>query len=933
MNTDPRDPDRILARLQREEQERTRGHLKIFFGANAGVGKTYAMLEQARARTVEGWDVVAGWVETHGRKETQALLEGLEQLPPRRSEYRGSSFSEFDLDAALRRRPRLLLLDELAHSNVPGSRHAKRWEDAEELLQAGIDVYTAVNVQHFESVNDVVAQITGITVRETVPDRILDRADEIEMIDLTPDDLLQRLREGKVYLGNQAERALEGFFSKGNLIALRELALRCVAERVDAQMRTYKTEEGIERIWPAAESILVCVSPNPAAPSVVRAACRMAEGLRTRWIVAYVETPGRLHPTEADREQIKRTLELAEQLGAETVILNGASVSEELLAFARTRNVTQIVVGKPARPWWRYRLLGSVVDNLIRGSEEIAVHVIRGTREESSAPPRALRPTSPARSYAWGAIAALLATGIAWLLMRLHLSPSTLIMVYLLGVVLTSSRFGRGPAILGSILSVAAFDFFFVPPYHTFRVRDTEYLITLAVMLVVALVISTLVLRIRRQAEFARLRERRTNVLYRMTATLSRAASIKEAVNAAEQYVAEVLDGEVWVLLPDENGHLAPGPGVTSLFPLGPKEVGVAQWVFDHGTPAGHGTSTLPGAQALYIPLTGSRGSVGVVGLFLAGTDRSLDPDHFHLLETLAGQIALAIERAHLEEEAQAARLRAEAERMRNALLSSVLHDLRTPLTSITGAASSLLEEEGRFDPETRRELLLSISDEADRMNRLVQNLLSMTRLESGALRPNKQWHPIEEVVGAALTRLEKQLTGRPIEMRLPEDLSLVPLDDVLIEQVLFNLLDNALKHTPAGSPIGISASLVDGGIEVSIADRGPGLPAGDEERVFEKFHRSGGRPGQGGVGLGLTICRGIVESHGGTIRAENRPGGGAVFSFILPIEGQPSEWTEEAMDEMETAPEARPQVQTDGRSHVGLRSQPETPPEEESRP
>jgi len=888
MDDERPDAERILARIQTEEANAARGRLKIFFGASAGVGKTYAMLEQSRVKQRQGVDVVVGWVETHARKETEALLAGLEMLPPRRFDYRGAELREFDIDAALARRPGLLLLDELAHTNAPGARHTKRWRDVEEILATGIDVYTTVNVQHIESLNDVVAQTTGVVVRETVPDSVIERAAEIELVDLTPDDLLQRMKEGKVYIAAQAERAVHGFFKKENLIALRELAMRHAAEHVDAQMRSYKDDHGIGGVWPVAERILVCVSAGPEGAKVVRTAGRMAAGLRAEWFVAHVERPGGLRQTEADRARIAQTMRLAEQLGAKTTTLVGMSVSEEILAFARARNVTRIVVGKPGGARWRYRLFGSVVEDLIRGSEDVDVTVIRGAMDEAGRTPAiAVRRHSPARSYAIAAAVVAAITVIAHL-MASRFELTNVVMIYLLGVLAIAVALGRGPSILASILSVAAFDFFLVPPRLTFAVTDSEYLVTFAVMLVVALLTSTLAVRLRQQADSYRRRQEGTAALYRMSREFARSLTLEEVVASAERHIGDVFACEVWVLLPDARGELVRAPGVTSGFPLDPKEIEVARWVYTHGAPAGLGTATLSSARASYVPLVGARGSVGVIGLFPANEKELMTPETLQHLEAFADQTALVIERALLEREGQEAKLRIEAERLRNLLLSSVSHDLRTPLATITGAASGLLETQPPLGDDVRRELTQSILDEAERLNRLVGNLLTMTSIESGAIQVQTEWQPLDEVVGAALNHMENPLRERPVITRIPDDLPLVPLDGVLIEKVLANLLDNAVKYTPAESAIEISASHADAEVIVAVADNGPGLPPGAEERVFEKFHRGSQAPGRGGVGLGLPICRGIVEAHGGRIWAENREGGGAVFRFALPLRGVP---------------------------------------------
>ncbi|OGC02898.1 MAG: two-component system sensor histidine kinase KdbD [candidate division NC10 bacterium RIFCSPLOWO2_12_FULL_66_18] len=887
MNEGRSDPDALLARVKEEEARRTRGKLNVFLGAAAGVGKTYAMLQAALERRAEGVDVVVGWVDAHGREETEALLEGIEILPRRQIEHRGTVLMEFDLDAALLRRPTLILVDELAHTNTPGSRHAKRWQDVQELLDAGISVYTTVNVQDLESLNDVVAKITGLVVRETVPDSVLEQADEVRLIDLPPEELLQRLKEGKVYVPAQAKEAVHNFFRKGNLIALRELALRRMADRVDAQMRLYMQDHAIAKTWPVTERLMVCVGASPSSTRLVRAAKRMADGLRAEWIVAYVETPAHARLSEEDRVRVTDTLRLAEQLGAETVTLSGHRISEEILAHARTRNVSKIIVGKPAAPLWKRILVGSIVDNLVRGSGDIDIYVTSG--EESPNVPYVVPPrprSTDWMSYARAAGIVALCTAVAWAMFPFF-ELSNLIMVYLLGVVGVAARSGRGPSVLASVLSVAAFDFFFVPPYFTFAVADAQYLVTFAVMFFVALITSGLTVRIRRQAESARQRERRTAVLYAMSRELASIRGVENILPAAVRHIAEVFRSQVMILLPDAAGRLLQQTGLPTQLNMDATEFGVAQWVYEHRQMAGLGTTTLPGANALYLPLVASRGTLGVLGI-RPTEPRSLEsPEQLHQLETFANQTALALERAQLAEETQQAQVRAETERLRSSLLSSVSHDLRTPLASITGAASSLLEGDEALDAATRQDLLETVREEADRLNRLVHNLLDMTRLESGALQVNKEWHPLEEVVGAALGRLAKQLQDRPLTIHLPADLPLVPIDDVLIEQLLINLVDNAAKYTPHKSPIEIAAWASDGAVTVEVADRGPGLAPGDEERVFDKFYRGVGGNSRG-VGLGLAICRGIAEAHGGRIWSENRADGGVAFRFTIPLTGTP---------------------------------------------
>jgi two-component system sensor histidine kinase KdpD len=881
------DPEALLAHLREQERKAGRGRLKIFFGAAPGVGKTYAMLEAVRARAREGADVLVGVVETHGRPETAALLDGLPTLPRRSIEYRGITLQEFDLDAAIARQPGLVLVDELAHTNAPGSRHAKRWQDVEELLAAGISVLSTLNVQHLESLKDVVAQITGVTVRETLPDSVFDQADEIELADLSADDLLIRLRQGKVYVPERAAAAIEQFFRKGNLIALRELTLRRAAERVDAQMRGYMQESGIHDIWPAAERILVCIGPNPEGARLVRAGKRMATGLKCDWLVAYVERPGQAVST-ADREALVANLQLAASLGAGTATLSGHNAAAEILAYARDQNVTKIVVGKPTHPLWRDKVFGSVLDRLVRGSGDVDVYAITGDTETR---PRRRASRAERRSPLgeYGRAAEIIAgcSILAALAFR-FLSLTDVAMVYLLGVGLVASRYGRAPSVVAALLSIAVFDFFFVPPFHTFAVSEARYLLTFVVMLCIALVISALTLRIRAQAETARERERHTAALYALSRELAATRGRGGIASAASRQLEATFGAQVQILLPDEGGRLEIPVGVPPAYPMDEKERSVAQWVFERGRAAGRGTDTLPAAQALYVPLIGSSGVVGVAGVRAADAKRLQDPGLGRLLDALAGQAALALERVMLAERAEQEQVEAEAERLRTALLSSLSHDMRTPLGAITGAASSLLEDHGALAEPARRDLLKAILEESQRMNRLIGNLLDMIRVETGALEVQKDWQPLEEVVGVALIRLEPRLREHPVDVKLPPDLPLVLLDGLLIEQVFVNLLENAAKYTPAGTPIDITAEPGDGTVTVNVADRGPGLAPGEERRVFEKFYRVPGAVGASGIGLGLTICRGIITAHGGRIWVEMRPGGGAVFRFTLPLGGQP---------------------------------------------
>ena len=881
------DPDLLLAKVQQEDERSREGQLKIFFGAAPGVGKTYSMLSAAQQKLTEGIDVVAGLVETHKRKETEALLEGLEVIPRLPIEYKGAVLSEFDVDAALKRRPAIILVDELAHTNAPGSRHKKRWQDVYDLLGAGINVYTTINVQHLESLNDVVAQITGISVRETVPDFLLDRADEIELVDLPPDDLLQRLKEGKVYVPDLAAQARQNFFRKGNLLALRELALRRTADRVDEQMQDYREVKGVKEVWPAAERLLVCVGPNPRSIRLIRAAKRMASGLRAEWMAVYVEAPHKVKPSENDLRQLAEHMRLAESLGAETVTLSGPKASEEILNYARDRNVTKIITGKPTHPRWKDKLFGSMLDELVRGSGDIEVYVISGDAGAPvttlSAKPARPRPKVKEWLFSLGVIGAC--TGLAFL-MKPYFEVVDLTMIYLLGVVIVAGSTDRGASLFAAFLSVAAFDFFFIPPYYTFAISDVRYFITFLVMFMVAFVISRLTHRVRDQAHSARQREKRTAAMYNLSRKFVHERGIEKLCSIAIRHISEVLSSQVVVLVPDERGKLTVPATGQDTFALDEKEMSVTQWAFDHRKRAGLGTDTLAGAMALYIPLVAASKAVGVIGILPRTPQAFFDQEQIHLLESFANQVAMAIDRAMISLEVQQALVKAETETLRNTLLSSVSHDIRTPLATITGAITTLLQKGVTFGADQRQELLQTIYEEAEHLNQIIRNVLDMTRLEAGAIKVKKTWQPLEEIVGAVLNRLDERLKGRPLKTSLPEDLPLVSFDPLLIEQVLVNLLDNAIKYTSQETPIELSAYVKDGEIIVEIEDRGAGIPASEEEKIFDKFVRGSSKGG--GIGLGLTICRAIITAHGGWITAENRQGGGAIFRFSLPLSEQP---------------------------------------------
>lgn len=886
--TDQRpDPDALLARAQAEEPQSRRGRLKIFFGMCAGVGKTYAMLQEAKERRAAGVDIVVGYIETHKRPETDALKEGLEELPPRWVEYRGVRLREFDLDAVLARKPGLVLVDELAHTNAEGLRHAKRYQDVLELLDAGIDVYATINVQHIESLNDVVAQITGIPVKETVPDSIIERADEIELVDLPPDDLLQRLREGKVYVADQVPRALERFFRRENLVALRELALRETAARVGEQVRVERAGRGETRPWATSDRILVCAGPSPLSARVIRIARRMAAATQAEWTAVSVETPGQ---SELATAQVRRNLKLAERLGAEPTVLSGESVVDEILAYAVRHNITKIVVGKPTLPRWREWLRGSIVDELIRRSGEIDVHVVKGEPEDDVAVLAGVeRRHENWRTYA----AATAVVGCCTILAAIahpYLPAASYAMIYLAGVVFVSTRFTAGPSVLASVLAALSFNFLFTEPFYTFVIYDPSLFITFIALLITALVVSGLAQRVRRQAEGIRTRYHRTFALYFMSRQLAAAASIEALAKVASKHVADVFQGDTVILGPDSTGRLGVIAQSGQFAAEATNERTAAHWVFEHEQWAGWSTETLPASQAIYLPLVASGKALGVLALCPQRPDSPLEPDQRHMLETFATQLAIAMERATFAANAETSRREAETEHVRNSLLSCVSHDLRTPLAAIAGAASTLVDEPAQLTAQARSELAQSIAEEAARLNQLVGKLLDMTRLEAAGFRLQRDWYPMDELVGAALTRLNSALQPRRVITDIPEDLPLVHVDGPLIEQVLGNLVENAARYTPSQSTVTVRARSVDSGVLVEVIDEGPGLQPGTEKEVFRRFVRQRPAMDRSGTGLGLAICETVVRLHDGQIGAENRREGGARFWFILPVpEGAPS--------------------------------------------
>ena len=879
-------PDALLKQAGREG----RGRLKVFLGAAPGVGKTYEMLSQGRQRKLDGIDVVIGVVETHGRIETETLTKGFETIPKKRSLYKGRVLAEMDLDAILQRKPQLALVDELAHTNADGSRHPKRYLDVEELLAAGIDVYTTVNVQHVESLNDVVAQITRIRVRETVPDRLLDEAAEIELVDTTADDLLKRLREGKVYVRAQAERALKHFFSPGNLTALRELALRRTAQRVDRDMTDYMQTHAIGGPWPAGERILVCVNEHPASAELVRRARRLADNSRADWTAVYVEGPRHLSLAETQKDRIADTLRLAQRLGAETATIPGRDIAQALLDYAARNNVTQILIGKSERTRWFELLHGSVVRDLMRDSGTISVTAVLAqgdaVRPKTVVTAAAQDPNAWA-SYAWSALALAATVGVAWAMNTLlHLALGSVGMFFLVPVLLSAVSFGLRPALFTSFASVMAYNFFFLPPRYTFTIAAPDNWLSFAVLLLVAVTSANLAARVRAQANLAATRAQVAGELYQFTGKLAASARLDDILWAAAFQIASMLKTNVVFLLPDRaSGRLEIRAGYPPEDELDAQDLAAAMWCWEKGAPAGRNAETLPGARRLFLPMRTGKGLVGVIGLMRPDEAGLLSPDERRLLDSLLDQTALAIERSLLAERVDEAQVRAEADKLRVAMLSSLSHDLRTPLASILGAATSLISGTALYNAQQTADLLATIRDEAERMDRFIGNLLDMSRLEAGALGTKVEALPVREVVEAAVKRLGRRLGAHTLDIDLADNLPLVLADPLLLEQSLVNLLDNAAKYAAQGTHIRVAASATPERELLTIQDEGPGIAPDDLPHLFDKFYRAKDADRRAaGTGLGLAVARGFVESFGGSLEAANRKDGkGAVLTLSLP--------------------------------------------------
>lgn len=890
MTDSPRpSPEALLA----DAGEEGRGRLKVFLGFAPGVGKTYEMLTQARQRRAEGVDVVIGVVETHGRAETDRLTRGLETIPKRAMPYKGHTLAEMDLDAILQRAPKLVLVDELAHTNVEGSRHPKRYQDVEELLARGIDVYSTLNVQHLESLNDVVARITKVRVSETVPDSMLDKAADVELVDLTPDDLIQRLKDGKVYLPEAAERAAQNYFVPGNLTALREIALRRTAQRVDDQMVHYMRAHAIAGPWEASERVLVRVNERVGGVALVRYGRRLADRIHASWTAAYVETPAALHFTDEERDRVAEALRAAVRLGGQAVTITAANVADGIVAYARANNFTHIVTSTTRRSWWETLLRRSTTFEIIRRAGGVSVHVVpeqlTAALRGRPAPSRVPQTPTGWKPYAVGAfyVAASVVAGFG----LNHLFDVTHVgLIFILAVLASAVQFGRWPALAVSGLAALAFNFFFLDPRYTFVVGNAEDAVVLVTFGIVALITSNLTARMRAQAMVARDRATVTESLYQFSGKLAAVYALDDVLWATSFQIAQMLKVRVVVLLP-ENGRLTVRAGYPPDDVLGESEIAAANWVWEHATPAGRGADSLPGARRLYLPMRTGRGAVGVIGLDSDKPGPLLTPDQQRLFDALADQAALAIERVHLADDIEQSRLAAETEKLRGALLTSISHDLRTPLSVILGAASSLKDLGGALDPDAHRELVATIEEEGQRLNRFIANLLDMTRLESGAVTPRLDPTDLGDVCGSAAARARRVLGNHKLAIAIEPDLPLVRLDPVLFEQVLFNLLDNAGKYATPGTTVTLAARRDGAALTISVADEGPGIAPDDRERIFDKFYRvRAADKKRAGTGLGLAIARGFVEAMGGTLTAANRPAPqtgrpGAVFTITLPVE------------------------------------------------
>lgn len=894
------DPEAILEKINRE----SRGKLTVFLGATAGVGKTYTMLEAAHERLQENIDVVIGWVETHGRAETEKMAAGLPKIDGKALQYRDKTLTEMDVDAILARRPALVLVDELAHTNVPGSRHVRRFQDVEELLVHGVDVYTTLNIQHIESLNDVVAQITGVVVRETVPDYIIEQADKVQLIDIASEDLIKRLKEGKVYVPGQAAQALKKFFRPGNINALRELSLRFTASRVDKDLSEYMREHHIDGPWPAAGRVMVCVSSSPFSAQLIRTARRLAAGMQAECLAVHIETPGRSQVADSERDRIARNMRLAEELGAKTLSVAGENLANKMLEIARTNNVTAIVIGKPRRGRLREIVHGSIVGTLIRNSGHIHIYVIQTEGEAEPAAEPKIKTDADERSqnltpYGVSLLMVAMITLFSYSIKDI-VEYGNITLLYQLPVVFSAFWWGRWPAYFTGVCSVLTYDFLFIPPVFTFSVEDIRYLWSFLTFLVVAFVIGGRTETLRLEAVTARMRERSTRALFEFSREIAAVIDLDTIALQLATRAADALNRRVTVLLPDANGRLTIWSEVDPQRDRESNEIkrpikkemsqdaelAVAVWAFEHRQIAGRSTETLPGVHNLYLPLATRDNIMGVLGIHVV--EKLITPEQRRLMEAWAGLAAIAIERVKLAEKTREASLILDSDRLRTALLNSISHELRTPLASILGSSATLLESESLYSAAQRRELLENIKDGSNRMNLILSNLMDTARIESGMMKLKDDWCDIEEIIGSSLRHLSEQVRGRPLDIHIRKNLPLIRGDCVLLGQVMINLLDNALKYSPPGSPVEIQVKARGEYLTVNVEDRGMGIPEGDLAKIFDKFYRIQHEASTiPGTGLGLPICKSIIEAHGGNIQAEPRTGGGTIISFSIPVKNE----------------------------------------------
>ncbi len=874
------DPDALLRLIKKEEERSDKGKLKIFFGMCAGVGKTYTMLSEARDAVAKGMDAVVGYIETHKRMETAELVLGLEVIPRRQTVYRGTLLDEMDIDAILERKPKLVLVDELAHTNAPGSRHAKRYQDVLELLDAGIDVYTTLNVQHLESRADAVAQITGTTVRETVPDSIFESADEIKVIDISPEDLLKRLGEGKVYAPDRSKQAIANFFREGNLAALREMSLRLTAERVDQQLREYMQRQKISGPWKSGQRLVVAISPSPHSISVIRWAKRISYTMDASWIAVYVEHSVKLNENEI--EQLAKNMKLARELGAEVVTTADDDIANALIRVAHEQNASQILVGKPNR--LIFSRAARLVDNVIKKSENLDIYIV-GQEAEKSKKSSGLHLRGPQSSLTQyvTACALVLMTALLCYPFAPFMGYRTVSFIILFVVSLLPLRMGPGPTLLGAAIGAVAWDFLFIPPRFTFVVENFEDVLLLSLYFLVASVTGVLSARVRKREKTLRQREEKTSALFSLTKDLSSAHSQDDVIQGAISNIKKYFDAEVAIVLGDPDGEISSVAHKSSTFLPDSKEFSVAAWAYWNEKRAGKYTDTIPSVQATYFPMSGPRYPLGVIGVkLLDGTKLTLDQET--LLENFISQITSAIERELLNDLNKKSVVLAESERLYKTLFNSISHEFRTPIATIMGMSENLLSPASRNrKPDSEIDNLREIHIAAERLNRLVANLLDMTRLESGMIQPKLDWCDIRDIINQSIKGLERELSEHKVNVEV-KDVPLLKLDFVLIEQALTNLIHNALLYTPDGTTITIASFIDEKDCAISVTDEGPGFLESDTEKVFEKFYRAtDGKAG--GTGLGLTIARGFIDAHHGTITARNRNGGGAEFIIRLPME------------------------------------------------